>query len=234
MSSRLVTVTVQGAVLAALSNIIAQGLTAYQSTVPYSFDYTAFLHMVLLSIIQTPPNYKWQIALENNFPGYPPKRPATTNKDKGERPPPEETQSLSVTNTVIKFILDQTFGAVVNNVMFLVGISLLRGAGLANTINALQRVYQTPCFNQDGLSANSGILAGLLDDAQGRICLLALCHSDQPFGGARGATNAGWKSGWSCLGRLCKSVGTVIRVGLVPVLSFLGHGLGREYTRLTS
>ncbi|KIV92751.1 hypothetical protein PV10_04020 [Exophiala mesophila] len=143
MSSRLVTVTLQGAVLAALSNIIAQGLTAYQSTVPYSFDYTAFLHMVLLAIIQTPPNYKWQIALENNFPGYPPKRPATTDKDKDERPPTEETQSLSVTNTVIKFILDQTFGAVVNNVMFLVGISLLRGAGLANTINALQRDFWT-------------------------------------------------------------------------------------------
>lgn len=229
MSSRLLAVTGQGAVLAALSNLIAQGLTAYRSTGPYSFDYTALLHMVLLSIIQTPPNYKWQMSLEHHFPGYPAKH-ATAEKAKVEQSVPEEMQSLSVTNTVIKFILDQTVGAVVNNLMFLVGINLLRGAGLATTVAALQKVYQTSRADQDGMSANMGTLAGLLDDAQGRIHLLALCHSDQPSRGARRATNACRKSGWSCLGRLCKSIGALVHPGLLHVLSCLGHGLVQEHT----
>ena len=37
------------------------------------------------------------------------------------------SKKLNKTNTLIKFSLDQTFGAAINTVLFLVGISLLRG-----------------------------------------------------------------------------------------------------------
>ncbi|KAK3056616.1 hypothetical protein LTR09_002409 [Extremus antarcticus] len=71
-----------------------------------------------------PPNFVWQSWLEENFPGY-----TSTG------PPPKKTDEkaiksekrLNVTNTAIKFGLDQTIGATVNTLLFIAGIDLLRG-----------------------------------------------------------------------------------------------------------
>ncbi|KEQ72879.1 hypothetical protein M436DRAFT_47606 [Aureobasidium namibiae CBS 147.97] len=46
-------------------------------------------------------------------------------------------RALSIKNTAIKFALDQTFGAVVNNALFIVGIALLKGQSLDTALSAL-------------------------------------------------------------------------------------------------
>jgi len=46
----------------------------------------------------------------------------------GSAPSPQKAKKqLSIRNTIIKFLLDQTIGAAVNTVMFIMGIAMLRG-----------------------------------------------------------------------------------------------------------
>lgn len=145
MTSQLLTVTMQAAVLSALSNILAQGLTAYRSNAYSSFDYVGFTQMVILAILQTPPNYKWQMALEENFPssGKKPVDAAAIKKKDDDAKVEEkkgEKEELSIANTVVKFMLDQTVGASLNTIFFIVMINLLRGAGWNAAVTAVQRV----------------------------------------------------------------------------------------------
>jgi len=145
MSSRLLTVTAQGAALAAASNTLAQGFTIYRDRTQTlsAFDPVTLFHFVLYSVISTPPNYKWQLWLEDNFPSNPKKKdvaaaPEKKNDDnvKGE----EEKQTLSVTNTIAKFVLDQSIGAAFNTLLFITMINLFRGAGYDKIVTAVQRV----------------------------------------------------------------------------------------------
>lgn len=145
MSSQLLTVTMQAAVLSGLSNMLAQGLTAYRSSAHSPFDVVGFVHMVVLAILQTPPNYKWQMALEENFPSSgkkPVDAAAIKKKDDDAKVDEKEKgkETLSITNTVMKFVLDQTVGATLNTVFFIVIINLLRGASWSTTVTAVQRV----------------------------------------------------------------------------------------------
>jgi len=148
MTSQLLIVTMQAAAIGALSNVLAQGLTAYRSNAHSSFDYVGFSQMVILAILQTPPNYKWQMALEDNFPssGKKPVDAAAIKKKDDDAKIDEKTkkkgekEELSTTNTVIKFTLDQTVGASFNTAFFIVMLNLLRGAGWSATVTAVQRV----------------------------------------------------------------------------------------------
>lgn len=106
------------------------------------------------SIISCPPNYLWQTWLEASFPGY---TKSLSSKEKealvddtvvgkssatqesvlrsrnGEKAAltkesaPNPHKQLSIRNTIIKFLLDQSIGAAVNTVMFIMGIGMLRG-----------------------------------------------------------------------------------------------------------
>ncbi|KAF4595260.1 hypothetical protein GQ602_000873 [Ophiocordyceps camponoti-floridani] len=105
----LVTATAQAALLGALSNVFAQLLAAEGRK---SVDWIPVLQFLLFSIISTPPNYLWQEFLESTYPAHP-------RKNKG---------SLSVYNTMAKFILDQTIGAVVNTLLFSLFIHALQDA----------------------------------------------------------------------------------------------------------
>ena len=142
MSSRLLRVTTEAAVLAAISNTLAQGLTVYREGAWSAVDPVTFFHFVILAIITTPPNYKWQLALENNFPSNGKKeRDATAAKKKDDDAVVnEEKETLSITNTVAKFLLDQSVGATLNTIFFIVMINLLRGATWSQTLTAVQRV----------------------------------------------------------------------------------------------
>ncbi|RDA91226.1 hypothetical protein CP533_3400 [Ophiocordyceps camponoti-saundersi (nom. inval.)] len=110
----LVTATVQAALLGALSNVLAQLLAgrggAEEST--KSIDWIPVLQFLLFSIVSTPPNFLWQEFLETSYPAHP-------RKNNG---------SLSVTNTLIKFALDQTVGALVNTLLFSIFIHALQDA----------------------------------------------------------------------------------------------------------
>lgn len=109
------------------------------------------------SIISCPPNYVWQTWLEAQFPGYAdrlsPKekeslvdetvagkgtateKAGLTSRNEKKAALTSESapngqrvqKQLSIRNTAIKFLLDQSFGAAVNTIMFIMGISMLRG-----------------------------------------------------------------------------------------------------------
>ncbi|RCI08721.1 hypothetical protein L249_4764 [Ophiocordyceps polyrhachis-furcata BCC 54312] len=103
----LVTATVQAALLGALSNVLAQLLTADEST--ESIDWIPVLQFLLFNIVSTPPNFLWQEFLESTYP----------RKNNG---------SLSIYNTMVKFALDQTIGALVNTLLFSIFIHALQDA----------------------------------------------------------------------------------------------------------
>ncbi|KAK3069881.1 hypothetical protein LTR53_011443 [Teratosphaeriaceae sp. CCFEE 6253] len=116
-------------------------LTAFASALRHDFDPTDLLHFFLFSLLACPPNYLWQKWLEGQFPGYTQKLSSTPTPQKEKREEMSEKsvpsnpataaakaeKKLNITNTLIKFALDQTLGAAANTVLFIAGIALLRG-----------------------------------------------------------------------------------------------------------
>ncbi|KAF1963145.1 hypothetical protein CC80DRAFT_487542 [Byssothecium circinans] len=119
MSSAMISQTLQGAVLSATSNVIAQVISAYKENAPFTLNTAPILKFIVFSIVSNPPNIVWQSFIEDLFP---------TNVPASLPPPSEKTESkskpsatrMSKRNILIKFILDQTVGAVFNTLMFLV------------------------------------------------------------------------------------------------------------------
>ncbi|KIX99475.1 uncharacterized protein Z520_05051 [Fonsecaea multimorphosa CBS 102226] len=148
-SSRLLRVTLEGAVMSAVSNTLAQVLRAYRGGGGGAFiDPVALVHFIIIAVITTPPNYKWQLALEKNFPT------TRTSNDKvvdargkredsggGDAQAVSKKETLSVTNTVAKFVLDQTIGASLNTIWFIIMINLLRGESLSYIITTIQKDF---------------------------------------------------------------------------------------------
>lgn len=77
----------------------------------------------------TPPNYQFQKWLEGRW-------PARSGKKK--------QGSLSISNTIRKFLLDQSLGAAANTVAFIVLVNLFRGRGLEMAMKEVQRVSLLP------------------------------------------------------------------------------------------
>lgn len=121
---------------------------------PYTINFRDLAVFVSFSLIASPPNYVWQTWLEATFPGYSGslsslekeklvdevvtghstvgsardvKKLAMTDKSVAGRSPAEVKKKLNIQNTAIKFMLDQTFGAAANTILFIVGIALLQG-----------------------------------------------------------------------------------------------------------
>lgn len=96
--------------------------------------------------------------LEDSFPSNPKDTNAAKKKD--DDATDGGKQSLSIVNTIAKFLLDQTVGAVMNTLFFIVGISLLRGAGWSTVVTAVQRVGLCASGSDMSLQADcSGFLA---------------------------------------------------------------------------
>ncbi|KAI1473647.1 hypothetical protein F4774DRAFT_30815 [Daldinia eschscholtzii] len=138
--SPIITATIQSAILAAISNLLAQGLTAYQNEVPLIIDWVPVFQFILYSLLNVPPNFLWQEFLEESFPGYhiiPTSvavASAAANDEKALEKEEEEgnlvERKLHVGNTIIKMILDQTVGAVVNTFLFSLFIHSIQDAML--------------------------------------------------------------------------------------------------------
>ncbi|KAF2149612.1 hypothetical protein K461DRAFT_231127 [Myriangium duriaei CBS 260.36] len=132
-SDLLLRCTLQSVILASLSNILAQLLSAHQSSQPYSIDPLPLARYTTYSLLISPLNVAWQAWLEHTFPAYPPSpspsssSPSTTSKS--TRGTKDETAkgNFSYRNTAVKFLLDQTIGALFNTVLFIAGMDLLRG-----------------------------------------------------------------------------------------------------------
>ncbi|KAH0840638.1 integral membrane protein, Mpv17/PMP22 family [Fonsecaea pedrosoi] len=146
-SSRLLRVTLEGAIMSAVSNTLAQILRAYRGSGGPYIDPVALVHFIIIAVVTTPPNYKWQLALERNFPTNPARSDEVmdTREKKKEKndgaPSKKEKESLSVTNTIAKFVLDQTIGASLNTIWFIIMINLLRGEGLSYIIATIQKDF---------------------------------------------------------------------------------------------
>lgn len=82
----------------------------------------------LFSILSNPPNIVWQSLLEDLFPTKILARAPASEKNPAAKPDPTKT-TLSKTNVFIKFVLDQTIGAVVNTLMFLAYIAFTNAQG---------------------------------------------------------------------------------------------------------
>lgn len=127
MPSPLVTATFQAAILNLCS-------CAFASVV--SGKAPPFIPLFIFTLIATPPNFLWQQYIERVFPGYSSRKPDPDVVEKENR----EVRKLNVTNTLIKFALDQTIAASVNTTAFLVGVRLLRGVPLQECWLAVQEV----------------------------------------------------------------------------------------------
>lgn len=135
MTSIVINSTIQAAALAGLSNLLAQAIQAYRADQPLSLDYGTLLQFVVFSLITTPPNVLWQEYLEENYPG-------DQIDEKG-------IKRLHKRNTVVKFVLDQTLGAIVNSFFFIAGIGALKGKDSSTIWNDCQRVRYPCCAHYD-------------------------------------------------------------------------------------
>ncbi|MCJ1332560.1 hypothetical protein MMC10_009253 [Thelotrema lepadinum] len=135
--------TTQACMLNILSTTLAQILRHYRKSGQFSplgaLEPVAIIQFLIFCILSTPPNFLWQEFLENHFPGYPqpPKKVKVDDDGKGVT----IDQPLSLKNTTIKFLLDQTFGAVGNNAGFLIGITAIRGGGWNECMAVLQSEF---------------------------------------------------------------------------------------------
>lgn len=87
---------------------------ADQEQKPFSFDVSTFVFFLVWTIVSCPPNTFWQIFLEEKYPAS--KHDVKT----GEK-------SLSKSNTIRKFLMDQSFGATINTVGYIAALAAWRG-----------------------------------------------------------------------------------------------------------
>ncbi|KAH3945941.1 hypothetical protein HBI56_075800 [Parastagonospora nodorum] len=109
--------TLQGTVLSMTSNVLAQAISSYQDSTPFTLNIAPVVKFAIFSIISNPPNIIWQTFLEDHFPTNVPV--ATSRAPNEKKPTTPKTTQTSKTNVLIKFVLDQTIGALVNTLMFL-------------------------------------------------------------------------------------------------------------------
>ncbi|RDW92492.1 hypothetical protein BP5796_01886 [Coleophoma crateriformis] len=151
MDSPIFSTTLQACVLSAASNLIAQGITAYQNDAPYSVDWTPVVQFVLYTILNSPPNFLWQSFLESSFPATyitPSSKAiaAAANNDEKKLDAEEVSHEivetkLSVRNTTIKFLLDQTVGATVNTLLFSLVFAGFQGATTAQAVQIAKQDF---------------------------------------------------------------------------------------------
>ncbi|KAK4073405.1 uncharacterized protein Triagg1_5231 [Trichoderma aggressivum f. europaeum] len=84
----------------------------------------SILRFVIYSALVTPPNYKWQEFLERKFPSRTPIDEPSPDSKSDSKSSEKLSQAvvkdrLNLTNTAIKFILDQSISAPLNTVAFL-------------------------------------------------------------------------------------------------------------------
>ncbi|KAH6628330.1 hypothetical protein F5144DRAFT_515590 [Chaetomium tenue] len=131
MAPPIVTATLQTAVISAISNVLAQAITAHQNNTPLTIDYIPVFQYALFSLLSTPPNFLWQDFLESTFPAYhlTPTTTAVTAASSTSDPDAKLDAAnahsttlveprLNKRHTAAKTLLDQTVGAVVNTAMY--------------------------------------------------------------------------------------------------------------------
>ncbi|OJJ43846.1 hypothetical protein ASPZODRAFT_19148 [Penicilliopsis zonata CBS 506.65] len=119
--SEITKATVQAALINAGSNVLAQGIGAYQNDKPFELDTTAVIQFTACAIVSSPLIFLWLNGLEAQFPGT---TTTTTKTEKGET---QKKTQLNVPNTVAKVVLDQTVGGAWITALFIATMGALRG-----------------------------------------------------------------------------------------------------------
>jgi hypothetical protein len=146
MPSPVLTVTLQAAIFSIASTILAQSITMYRAQKLRPIDPISLLKFMLIAIIMTPPNYFYQKLLEDSFPARP--EPETSKRGEKDGTSPEKGK-LSVSNTILKFLLDQSLGALANTVMFIVLVDVFKGYPAEIVVRDVHRVSQPPARCED-------------------------------------------------------------------------------------
>lgn len=99
---------------------------------------------MIFALLNTPLNFYWQRYLEDAFPAYPVSAPTTTTSSVNEKTKATNGKprkgSISIKNTLAKFLLDQTLGALYNTIAFIGGMGLLKGLSWDQAVAAVQKV----------------------------------------------------------------------------------------------
>lgn len=129
MRSNVLIATLQSAFLTLLSTLIARTFTASDPPI---------VPLIILALLNTPPNYYWQQLIEKYFPGYTTTKIEVDDGGKGV----EVEKKLNLQNTLIKFTLDQTVGAVWNVACFLGLTRFLQGIPIEECFRAIREVCE--------------------------------------------------------------------------------------------
>ncbi|GIC88619.1 uncharacterized protein Aud_005014 [Aspergillus udagawae] len=120
------TATLQAALVNAGSNVLAQGIKAWRDQTPFELDLQALFQFTTCAFVLSPLTYVWLESLESRFPGS--SENTSVNKSTAEKNGSKHgKQKLNVKNTVVKVVIDQTVGAAINTVAFVMTMGLLRG-----------------------------------------------------------------------------------------------------------
>ncbi|PNP47145.1 hypothetical protein THARTR1_10650 [Trichoderma harzianum] len=124
LDSKVTEATIQATLLNGLSGVCAQGITAYRNKSFDEVELESILRFVIYSALVTPPNYKWQEFLERKFPSRTPIDEPSPDSKSASKSSEKLSQAvvkdrLNLTNTAVKFILDQSISAPLNTVAFL-------------------------------------------------------------------------------------------------------------------
>lgn len=92
----------------------------------------------------TPPNYLYQRYLEDTFPSKVAKA-RSGGSIKGNERGKLEGERLSKSNTLAKFCLDQSIGAMVNTAGFIVLAGLAKGRGVSEVLRG--DLHRVSCFH---------------------------------------------------------------------------------------
>ncbi|KAM0171492.1 hypothetical protein ACHAPF_008094 [Botrytis cinerea] len=103
----------------------------------FTINWTPVIHFVLYGALSAPPNFYLQSLLESLLPSK--KQASPRNVSEKKAAPPQPT--LSVTNTILKVVIDQTLLAVLNVMLFLITFSLFRGATLQQAVQSAESEY---------------------------------------------------------------------------------------------
>ncbi|EHK17130.1 uncharacterized protein TRIVIDRAFT_42222 [Trichoderma virens Gv29-8] len=124
LDAKVTEATIQATLLNGLSGVCAQGITAYRNKSFDEVELESILRFVVYSALVTPPNYKWQEFLERKWPSRTPIDEPSPDSKSDSKSSEKLSQTvvkdrLNITNTAIKFILDQSISAPINTVAFL-------------------------------------------------------------------------------------------------------------------
>ncbi|KAF7165461.1 hypothetical protein CNMCM6106_001619 [Aspergillus hiratsukae] len=120
------TATLQAALLNAGSNVLAQGIKAWRDQTPFELDLQALFQFTTCAFVLSPLTFVWLEGLESRLPGF--SDDTSVNNSTAEKNGSKQgKQRLNLKNTVAKVVIDQTVGAAINTVAFIMTMGLLRG-----------------------------------------------------------------------------------------------------------